>query len=441
MRCEDVRAELSAAADGAPAVDVADHVAGCAGCTSFDAGIRSLRSALRFEVLDDAPDVVDDVLARLATGPRRRPRLAWVAAVVAGLVAGATFAWPSGDGGGVAVAALPARIVAAQADLDSMTADLAVVERGGGRRPGTLAYRAPETLRLTLGTTSVTVDAGRTVVARAGVPAVERSGLEPFAAGSLAPLELVLPASAFTAAAAPQSLGTRRIDGREAVGVRVPAAQVADLLEALRPGGDGRPVNPVDDVDLWLDRRHLVPLDVVVRAGAGPDRARWAAARGLDERAGDVIVEGRLSHVVVNRGGPTVERPAEGSGFVDGPADAPSPAWLPAGMRPYRQGAAGDVAVRTWTDGRAWIKVSATRSWIGKRLFGDVGIAVRPVGGAYVSEDGTRVAVHAEGIDLVVTGSVEPAALRRVAASLGVAGRRVPADWAEASTTSLTAAE
>jgi hypothetical protein len=126
---------------------------------------------------------------------------------------------------------------------------------------------------------------------------------------------------------------------------------------------------------------------------------------------------------------------------VDGPTDGPSPAWLPAGMRPYRQGAAGDVAVRTWTDGRAWIKVRSTRSWPGARLFGDLGIAVRPVGRAYVSEDGTRVAVHGDSIDVVVTGSVESAVLRRVAASLGVVGRPVPADWAEAATVTLATAE
>src|SRR4029453_3278617 len=89
------------------------------------------------------------------------------------------------------------------------------------------------------------------------------------------------------------------------------------------------------------------------------------------------------------------------------------------------------VAVRTWTDGRAWVKVRATRDWPGGRLFGDLGQLGRPAGlgagVAYWSEDGSRVAVHGEGVDLLVTGSVSGTDLARVAASLPVAGRPVPA--------------
>jgi hypothetical protein len=99
------------------------------------------------------------------------------------------------------------------------------------------------------------------------------------------------------------------------------------------------------------------------------------------------------------------------------------------------------VAVRTWTDGRAWVKVRATRDWPGGRLFGDLGQLVRPAGlgagVAYWSEDGSRLAVHGEGVDLLVTGSVSGSDLARVAASLPVAGRPVPAGWAEAATSTL----
>jgi hypothetical protein len=174
---------------------------------------------------------------------------------------------------------------------------------------------------------------------------------------------------------------------------------------------------------------------------------------------------------------------AEDAGFRDrdpgrgGPASAgdrgmaaAAPAWLPAGFQAYRAGTAGGtpgptetgagpasggrprprpewprsgptVAVRTWTDGRAWVKVRATRNWPGGRLFGDLGGLVRPAGlgagVAYWSEDGTRVAVHGRGLDLLVTGSVGEADLARVAASLPVAGRPVPAGWAEAATSTM----
>jgi hypothetical protein len=138
----------------------------------------------------------------------------------------------------------------------------------------------------------------------------------------------------------------------------------------------------------------------------------------------------------------------EDAGFRDvapgrlGLAAAPAPGWLPAGFRAYRAGMAGPtVAVRTWTDGRAWVKVRSTRDWPGGRLFGDLGQLVRPAGlgagVAYWSEDGSRVAVHGEGVDLLVTGSVSGADLARVAASLPVAGRPVPAGWAEAATSTL----
>jgi hypothetical protein len=99
------------------------------------------------------------------------------------------------------------------------------------------------------------------------------------------------------------------------------------------------------------------------------------------------------------------------------------------------------VAVRTWTDGRAWLKMWATRNWPGGRLFGDLGQLVRSTGlgagVAYWSEDGTRVAVHGEGVDLLVTGSVSGAERASVAASLPVAGRPVPSGWAEAATSTL----
>jgi hypothetical protein len=99
------------------------------------------------------------------------------------------------------------------------------------------------------------------------------------------------------------------------------------------------------------------------------------------------------------------------------------------------------VTVRTWTDGRAWLKVRATRDWPGGRLFGDLGPLVRPLalgaGVGYASEDGARVAVHGDGVDLVVGGSLAPTDLARVAAALPVTGRPVPAGWAEAATATL----
>jgi hypothetical protein len=303
---------------------------------------------------------------------------------------------------------------------------------------------------------------------------------EPFAEATPVPLDLVSPVRSFTPAGAGTPLGTRRVAGRAAVGVAVTAAQAAPLLAGLAPGGAGnlRAVDPSDRVELWLDEAALVPLAVTVTAAPGDERRAWAAAHGYRDRPGEVVLELALSRVAVNRpleAGAFPPPPAgarvEDAGFADRALTAtavPVPAWLPAGFRTYRAGVTGGapgapatgagpamggrprserprsgptVAVRTWTDGRAWVKVRATRNWPGGRLFGDLGQLVRPAGlgagMAYWSEDGSRVAVHGSGVDLLVTGSVGGADLARVAASLPVAGRPVPAGWAEAATSTL----
>jgi hypothetical protein len=305
---------------------------------------------------------------------------------------------------------------------------------------------------------------------------------EPFAEATPVPLDLVGPVRSFTPAGAGTPLGTRRVAGRAAAGVAVTAAQAAPLLAGLAPGGAGnlRAVHPSDRVELWLDEAALVPLAVTVTAASGEERRAWAAAHGYRDRPGEVVLDLALSRVAVNRplaAGAFPPPPAgarvEDAGFADRALTAtatPVPAWLPAGFRAYRTGVTGGapgapaagagvgpamggrprserprsgptVAVRTWTDGRAWVKVRATRNWPGGRLFGDLGQLVRPAGLgaglAYWSEDGSRVAVHGSGVDLLVTGSVGGADLARVAASLPVAGRPVPAGWAEAATSTL----
>ena len=249
-------------------------------------------------------------------------------------------------------------------------------------------------------------------------------------------------------------------------------AQVAPLLAGLAPAGAGnlRDLHPSDQVELWLDEAALVPLALSVSAAPTDERRAWAAARGYRDRPGQAVLELTLSRVTLNRPleadtfpPPPAGARAEDAGFRDRPATADLgdrglvPGWLPAGFRP--SGPAGRrapgpgagpapggrpgpaVTVRTWTDGRAWVKVRSTRSWSGGRLFGDLGQLVRRAGlgagVAYWSEDGTRVAVHAAAVDLVVMGSVGEADLARVAASLPVAGRPVPAGWAEAATSTL----
>jgi Putative zinc-finger len=428
-------------------------------------------------------------------GRRHRQVLPLAAAFLCGVVLGATFiGLGPGGPGQVAMADLPERVVAAQRTLTSLAADVSLIERGWHpgvperRFTGHLRYRAPEQLALELtdrtvypsatwprGDLDLVVTGNRwwtrgpracPAEAMPGcAPAAPRVHLverrEPFADATPVPLDLVTPVRSFTPASDGSPLGTRQVAGRVASGVATTAAQVAPLLAGLAPAGAGnlRALHPSDRVQLWLDETALVPLALRATAAPTEERRAWAEARGYRDRPGQVVLELALSRVSLNRplGADAFPPPppgarAEAAGFRDqGTGEAavaavPEPGWLPEGFRAYRAGVAGGppgpaVAVRTWTDGRAWVKVRATRSWPGGRLFGDLGELVRPAGlgagVAYWSEDGARVAIHGAGVDLVVAGSVRGTDLARVAASLPVAGRPVPAGWAEAATSTL----
>jgi hypothetical protein len=504
VSCEEARVDLSAAADGELPASRADaltaHLAGCPDCAAFADRLATIRQRLRLEPVGTVPDVAPRVIAAIRAAPARRRRglLPVAAAFLCGVMVGATFIG-LGRGGPaqVAMAELPARVVAAQRALTSLAADVSLVERGWHpdvperRFSGRLRYRAPEALALELADRTaypsaawvpadvalvVTGDRWWTRGPRACpteaqpqcTPRTLQTSLverrEPFADATPVPLDLVTPVRSFTPAGAGTPLGSRRVAGREALGVAIPAAQVAPLLSGLAQAGSTRragagnlrALHPADRVELWLDEQALVPLALRAAVAPGEERQRWAAARGYRDQPGQVVLELALSRVSLNRPldpaafppPPAGARPQD-AGFrpgvtVDGVPLAP--AWLPDGFRPYRSGLAGgppgpSVAVRTWTDGRAWVKVRATRDWPGGRLFGDLGPLVRPAGlgagVAYWSEDGSRVAVHGTGVDLVVTGSLSGADLARVAASLPVTGRPVPAGWAEAATSTL----
>ena len=504
MRCDQARADLSLAADGELAggrdAPLAAHLAGCGACTAFQARLATIRQQLRFEPVGAVPDVAPRVMVavrhRAPSRPpgRRGGRLLPVAAAfLAGAVVGATFVGLGGRRPAqVAMADLPARVVAAQRTLTSLAAEVTLVERNWHPDvpervlAGRLRYRAPESLALQLtdrtvypsaawvhndvtlvvtgdrwwtrGPRGCPVEAQPACTPRAPrVRLVERR--EPFADATPVPLDLVTPVRSFTPAAAPAPLGAGRVGGRAAVGVATTAAQVAPLLAGLAPAGNLRAFHPSDPVELWLDEAALLPLALRVTVAAGGERQRWAAAHGYPDRPGQVVLELTLRGVALNRPleagafpPPPPGARAEDAGFRDQPAPAnpdgvvPDPAWLPPGFRPHRSGVVGGaggprVTVRTWTDGRAWLKVRATGDWPGGRLFGDLGPLVRPLGlgagVAYASEDGGRVAVHGDAVDLVVSGSLAPSDLARVAAGLPVAGRPVPGGWAEAATATL----
>jgi hypothetical protein len=494
MRCETAQVQLSAAMEEALASDVRAevdaHVAGCPACRSFQRTIDGVRQGLRFEVVGEVPDIASRLSAAVAGRPRQRWRpslVAAVAAAVAGVVLGASVV--SGTRPGATprpvAADMATRMTAAQTRLDALAASVHVVERNWHSRvaerrfEGTLRYRAPESVALRLDDRTVYPDGGwrrndtafvvdgerlwasgpaacpvvalpRCTPARPRIQVID--GREPFAPDAPAPLDFVLPVNAFADAFADATSalvvpGDASVGGRPATRVLATVAQAQPLLAGLHRAGNWRRLHPSDPVELWLDRDALVPLRTVVRVAGGSERRRWAAANGYGgDEPGQAILEIELDDVDVNgRVAGDSFPPAPPApvvrhlGFSAG-GDPPVTARAGEGLRPHRSGvvlgADRPVHVASWADGRAWVTLRSTTAWTGGRLFGDVGDVVREVttatGVVYVSVAGDRVAVHGEGVDLVLSGTVGPDALVAMAASTGVHGLPVPPAWAEA---------
>lgn len=436
------------------------------------------------------------------------------AAAAIGFLAGASYVGLGTSDPPPAAADLPQRIVTLQDAVSSLAADIEVTEYGRPDRTGPrqfaghLAYGGPEELQLDLQETANsrdralasgtpgdgdvelsvtgdrwTLEAVRGCTATPGRAACpdgatrtvrEVTGRTPFSEAAPIPLELVTPVDSFTLASAPTSLGERSLAGRSAIGVTLPASQAASFIDQLSPAGDLRAVYPTDPVEMWLDRDSLVPLELVVTAAPGPERQRWAAAEGYDDRPSEPILEFTASSVEINStpAGVTTadtdpidlderERArafdAESDlsysdeGFDAGEAPSvPTPATLPTEFAVSRSGTVSTrggptVEVRSWTDGRAWLKIEATQEWESDHLFGGLGAAVRRVGldGAghgYLSADGRKVALHTDDLDLMLTGSLPTNDLVALAGSLGLDGERAPRGWREADATTLAGA-
>jgi hypothetical protein len=433
--------------------------------------------------------------------PAARRWLPAAACLLVGLLIGSALVggWRSPPPPAVA-AQVPEKVAAAQFELTSLAAKLTVVERGWNPEvpertfAGSIDFAAPESLALHLEDTTAypsdqwvpndvaLVRSREQWWARGprSCPSSAQPGctapeprlevvdrLAPFDDGVAVPLDLVVPVRSFSRAPDPPSLGERTIDGRDAVGVEVTASQVAPLLAGLRPAGNLRQFFASDPVALWLDARTWTPVRIEVRAADDPQRPTWAANRGYDDAPGDEILVVEVTDAVVNEGVYPQEFPeappggvrrdagfewwlgssADGSGVEGVVVD---PALLPPGFVASTWGVVRSdegrrTVVQTWFGGRGWVRVASTRDWDGDRLFGDLGSPVRrsdhPDGSVtYASLDGTRQAVHAGDLDVVVTGSLDADALTRVARGVGARGEPVPADWRDAATESVASA-
>ncbi len=485
MSCTDARVLVSARLDGESAPGLDEHLEGCADCQAFAAKGQEIRRGLRFEPVGPTPDVATAVRRILEeeqeapvapVEPAARDRWSWraaAAAVLVGAVIGASLVGLGDDGPQpVAAASLPSRVVAAQATMDGLHADLRLVEHGwhpdvpARRFSGTLDYRAPESLALTWRDQTsypssswrpndvrlVTDGAAWVASGVRSCPIVDLpdcttgpeeeavTGRPPFAADAPVPLELVVPVRSFASVDTATVVGEGTVAGRPTVEVTATAAQIGPLLDGLRPAGNLRDLHPTDLVALSLDEEQMVPVRLVVRASDEPDRRRWAALRGYDDQPGATlltmeVVDLELEAPDADRFVPPAVVDPVDAGFEPGTPRIGLGPVPPDGFRAGRSGVIGGVTptgVWSWSDGRAWVRLQATRSWTGPGLFGDLGPLVRPTEeGAYISADGQRVGVHGADLDLVVDGSVPTDALVDLALAHGVRPVALPASWPE----------
>jgi hypothetical protein len=455
---------------------VVTHLSQCDSCAEFAAGIENIDLALAPGDFSRVPDLAPVVMER-ATRPSRQW---WSVAAVAlvGIVVGALV-------GGVGTRLdqglaqdLGELFHSAGTDLQGLSADLVIVERG--LHPdvpervytGSIDYVAPEQLAISLLDTtgypdprwlandvSLTISNGDMVTSAGSpcpiaalpdclVPPTTRAIRDqpPFDDGVLLPLEIVGPGRSLAWSSAIEVLGTTELEGRPAIQVKSTVAAV-ELIEAITGNGAWRDLHPTDSVLMWLDEETLVPLRIEVFAADSPERELWQLRHDYEDTTGAdrplFIIE--LTNLATAPGQVVIEMPrdAVSRGFVDEPVDLSGLA-VPAGFEPHRTGywllQDGErVELASWSDGRSWLMVEAVDEWEEPTLFGlslpfidPVDLGEGSVG--YLSPSGDALAIHTRAGEFLVSGSVPLETLVGVAASLSVEGLDVPSTWQEAAT-------
>lgn len=481
--CDQVMTEISVAHDEHRTAETwaLAHMAGCAECSAFAASITDLDIALAAGRYDQVPDLAPGVMGAIV-----RPNREWwsVAAVaLLGLLAGALVGIASTRTETARAGDLSEIFHGAGSELDSLSADLLVVERGLHEAvpervyTGTLDYVAPEQLAIDLvDTTRYPSDDWipndiRLVISDGDVVATSASpcpvaalpgclaepstrGLvnqPPFNDGVLIPLEIVGPGRTLDSPGGFEVLGATQLDGDPTIQVRSTVAAVP-LIRAITDRGAWRELHPTDPVVMWLDEATMVPRRIEVFAGDSRERELWQLRRDYedDPDTGEPIFILELSDLD-SRARPIVADIPDGApslGFVEDDVATPQPQ-LPDGFGVHRAGhwrlpGGEQVDMASWSDGRAWIAVQVTTGWGEPHLFGLSTPFVELIeldgdSTAYLSPAGNAVAIHGEGMEVLVTGSVSREVLAEAAASLAVRGRPVPPTWLEASTVALDA--
>jgi hypothetical protein len=279
----------------------------------------------------------------------------------------------------------------------------------------------------------------------------------PFSSTAPAPTDLVLPVTTLSGDEGVTVLGEGTLLGRRALKVEMRFDRAAPLFPFLR-SGTWRPFFSDDRVIVWLDATSWFPLKWSVYPAADPERDQWALRFGLPEEPPTAPVL-EVEALAVDRTAPPgstfavprIERQID-QGATPVPLEdverrtghAPiAPADL-SGLSLYEvvlpadpKGKAGDV-VLTYSRGMQWLQVGESRRWERDELLGPVGSRAQEVslpggGVAYyepaTEDQGRRLSVHTNDVDLYLETNLSRADLLRVAASLPVKGIPLPDAW------------
>ena len=427
MRCEQASLEISARLDGEldrlVDAELDAHLASCERCRATLERAATVRRLVRTQPAPRLPDLAPDVMRRVETErdagvARRRPHppaqerrvrvriAAFAAAVSALLFIGASLPFGDDPPQSASASALVHRAQERARSLESFGATFAVVERGWHqtvpvrRFQVRVDFAAPERFRLEVEDLTAYPTRGEwapndvSLVARAGgwslrepasCPALaprpecalgptyeERAFVsrEPFDGTIALPTDVILPVETLASHEGLDVVGFDEIDGRTAQHVVLSYSRAAPLISSLQAGGAWRPFHPTDIVDVWLETQTLFPLGFRVTAGTSDDRSLWAERAGLDDEAGQTLLEVETTKFQAEPASPTSFTPTQrgvvASGhFVPlsfGEIDADLLPTDRAGLAPYRAGRSDRRIVAAFADGMSWLKLSADPS-------------------------------------------------------------------------------
>ena len=503
---------------GARHAEAADaHTDGCATCQAFASRSARIRSSVRIRAAESVPDLVEPIMVAVARErirsspaplldrrivfpraafrrPRHRRRLTLApaaAAAIAGIVLGGVLVggpWQAPEDGPIAAATVVRSIRDVAPTLDAFQGTYTIHEYGlSDEVPERflemdVAFRSPQRFRLEVRDRTTYPSPSWTpthLLSIEDVTAAYTSGpsgcpgdlpadvcprtratvthLSEFTAAAPLPADLVLPLATFGSPTGFQVLGEARIDGRDAIRVRLSFERAAPMFPFLRLGGTWRPFFDRDRVLLWLDADSWLPLRMLVFPSRNEERREWEFRYGRAVESPDAaILDVRMESVSNRPPDPSLFRipgaPARAP-VQPGMEDLPGRiGYLPATpldrgdlelvsiALPTSSAAVTPATLLVYAEGLDYLKVGERRGWSGPGPFGPVdpgaeqvplaggGVAFyEPAGEGY----GRRLAIHTATSDLFLETNLPRQRLLEIASSLPILGEPLPAAWGD----------